>query len=329
MMLHGVWHVYGKGERWRRPAYKARAVLQADNGVTAVCFDAPVVELRRDDTFRPRTRAGAALERLGPNLCDETVDLDEVLRRASALPSETPIGDALLDQRVASGAGNVFKSEICWAERVHPMTPLVALDADIRRRLFETAHRQLFANRAGGRRVTYRGGLAVYGKVRRPCPRCRTAIRRAWTGADQRVTYWCPQCQPGARRHVNAAGVSVPAHVRPVLALRQGCARHRRQPRHRLDDRPRLRRGRRPGLHLVPEGRRVRRGRRRALEDRATCVSLPADLATEEACITLASELARARVVAARPRQQRRRELGCADSPSSRPMRGTRCSTST
>ena len=85
MKMHGVWHVYGKGERWRRPAYKARVVLQADNGVTAVCFDAPVVELRRDDTFRPRTRAGAALDRLGPNLCDETVDLDEVLRRARGL----------------------------------------------------------------------------------------------------------------------------------------------------------------------------------------------------------------------------------------------------
>jgi endonuclease VIII len=199
MQLHGVWHIYAAGERWRRARHNARVILEMDDGTTAVCFDAPVVELRRDRVTRPPTRAGRSLEQLGPDLCAENADLDVVMARLATLPPETALGDALLDQRVAAGIGNVFKSEICWARKLHPSTPMSALDDVTRRAVYETAHAQLRANLGGGRRVTYQGGLAVYGKVRRPCPRCRTPIRRAWTGRDDRVTYWCPTCQPEPR----------------------------------------------------------------------------------------------------------------------------------
>jgi endonuclease-8 len=195
MMVQGVWHVYRSGRRWRRPAHRARVVLEADDGTTAVCFDAPVVELRRDRAPRPETRASQSLARLGPDLLDSAIDLDAVLSRLAAAPSDTTIGDALLDQRIAAGLGNVFKSEVCWACRVHPAAPIGALSPEQRRALYETAQSQLLANRDTRRRVTYRGGLAVYGKLRRPCPRCRTPIRRAWQGVTPRVTYWCPSCQ--------------------------------------------------------------------------------------------------------------------------------------
>jgi endonuclease VIII len=196
MQVQGIWQVYAPGARWRRPAHQARVVLEVDDGSSAVCFDAPVVELRRDPSATVPTRAQRSLERLGPDLCAEPPDLDRVLARAHAVPAETPLGDVLLDQRVGSGIGNVFKSEICWARRVHPSTPVGELSDRELRDIYETARAQLHANLGGGRRVTYRGGLAVYGKVRRPCPRCRTPIRRAWAGADARVTYWCPRCQP-------------------------------------------------------------------------------------------------------------------------------------
>ena len=196
MQLHGIWHVYPPGERWRRPAHTARAIVEVDDGTTAVCFNAPIVELRRDGTTRQSTRAARSLAHLGPDLCDAGVDLDAVLDRFEHEPPETPLGDVLLDQRIGAGIGNVFKSEICWARKVHPSTPVGTIMPDARRAIYETAHAQLLANLAPGRRVTYQGGLAVYGKVRRPCPRCRTPIRRAWTDDDRRVTYWCPRCQP-------------------------------------------------------------------------------------------------------------------------------------
>jgi endonuclease-8 len=196
MMVQGAWHLYRPRARWRLPAHKARVVLEVVDGTTAVCFDAPIVELRRDAIARGETRASRALDELGPDLCDDDVDLDVVLVRLAQLPPDRSIGDALLDQRVAAGVGNVYKSEICWAQRVHPATRVAALSVDVRRALYETARAQLRANVDSRRRMTYQGGQAVYAKARRPCPRCRTPIGRTWEGRDRRVTYWCPACQP-------------------------------------------------------------------------------------------------------------------------------------
>jgi endonuclease-8 len=196
MQLTGRWDLYAPGERWHRPAYRARAIVEIDNGTTAVCFDAPIVELRRDRSARPPTRAARSLARLGPDLCTSDADLDVVLANLDRLDPATTLDDALLDQRVASGVGNVFKSEVCWAERLAPTTPIGALDAARRRASFSTAHRMLLANVGTRRRTTYGAGLAVYGKAGRPCPRCRTPIRRARTGSTPRSTYWCPTCQP-------------------------------------------------------------------------------------------------------------------------------------
>jgi endonuclease-8 len=195
MQMTGTWHVYGPGERWRRPGHTARVVLRVDDGTTAVCFAAPIVELRRDGGRDRSTRAMRLLEHLGPDLCVDVVDFDDVLIRLAALPPETELGAALLDQRVAAGIGNVYKSEVCWAERISPFTSLGALNDATRRRLYETAHTQLTTNRTTARRTTHGSGLAVYGKARRPCPRCRTPIaaRRDESG---RTTYWCPRCQP-------------------------------------------------------------------------------------------------------------------------------------
>jgi endonuclease-8 len=195
MQMTGAWHVYGPGERWRRPGHTARVVLRVDDGTSAVCFAAPIVELRRAGDRDHSTRAVRMLERLGPDLCLDTVDLDDVLTRLAALPPETELGAALLDQRVAAGIGNVYKSETCWAERVSPFATIGDVDDATRRRLYETAHAQLTSNRTTPRRTTYGSGLAVYGRTRRPCPRCRTPIaaRRDESG---RTTYWCPRCQP-------------------------------------------------------------------------------------------------------------------------------------
>ena len=73
------------------------------------------------------------LERLGPDLCEPGVDLDAVVARLASLEPGTELAAALLDQRVAAGIGNVFKSEVCWAERVHPFTTLADLDEPARR----------------------------------------------------------------------------------------------------------------------------------------------------------------------------------------------------
>ncbi len=192
LQMTGAWQLYRDGARWRRPAHRARVVVEIDDGTTAVCFDAPLVEMHG---ARP-TRATRSLDALGPDLCRPESDVADALVRLDRLDPATAIGPALLDQRVAAGVGNVFKSEVCWACRVDPHTPLGALDATTRRALYETAQKMLVANVGTSRRTTYRGGLAVYGRARRPCPRCRTPIRSDRQGDPPRVTYWCPVCQP-------------------------------------------------------------------------------------------------------------------------------------
>jgi endonuclease-8 len=201
LRMTGRWDLYRRGERWRKGAHLARAVIETDEHV-AVCFSAPVVRVHRaaPDGASPSLRS--AIGHLGPDLCRADADLTVALGRLQdVVDPETLIVDALLDQRVAAGIGNVFKSEVLWACRVAPTTRVGALDAARRRQLLETAARQLQANLgpASGRRTTVSGppgSLAVYRRARRPCRRCGTPIRFATMGVSNRGTYWCPRCQP-------------------------------------------------------------------------------------------------------------------------------------
>ena len=172
MQMSGSWHVYRPGARWRRARTAARVILEVPDAV-AVCFSAPVVELLDEREVRLHPRLAA----LGPDLCSPEADLDEALARLERLPSETEIGVALLDQRVACGVGNVYKSEVLFACRADPFARVGDLDARTRRELLRKASELLRRNLSGGPRTTYEGGLAVYGRSRRPCPRCGTPIR--------------------------------------------------------------------------------------------------------------------------------------------------------
>jgi endonuclease-8 len=191
--MSGSWHVYGADQGRRRPDHAVRALVEVPRA-TAICFDAPTVEVLRERDLRRHPRLAA----LGPDLCAEDADLDDVLARLARLPAETPIGVALLDQRVASGIGNVYKSEALFACRIDPWTPVGALDDATRRRLFATASELLRRNLRGGPRVTAAGGVAVYRRAGRPCPRCGTTIVSARQGEAARITYRCPSCQPAA-----------------------------------------------------------------------------------------------------------------------------------
>jgi endonuclease-8 len=202
LRMSGSWHLYRPGERWRRQPAAARAMIEVapgagdDRGWVAVCFAAPVVEL-------VASAGHSGTGHLGPDLCRPEPDLDEAVRRLGAYSAaEREIGDALLDQRIACGVGNVYKSEVCFACGLHPFTAVDQIDVDLRRRLLACAATMLRANLDRPDRTTHPdGGLAVYGRARRPCRRCATPIAWAMQGDANRGTYWCPTCQPaGGRR---------------------------------------------------------------------------------------------------------------------------------
>ena len=203
--MHGTWHRYRPGEPWRRSRARARLVLEVD-GAVAVCFDARTVELLeiRAEPFHP------PLGGLGPDLLDPAVDETTALRRLAAPErADLPIAEALLDQRALAGIGNVYKCEVLFIERVHPLAPVGSLDRTTLARLIATARRLLVANadrRTSGERRTTGGDPAaggarlwVYGRGGRPCRRCGTRIATRRHGELPRVTWWCPGCQPVAR----------------------------------------------------------------------------------------------------------------------------------
>jgi endonuclease-8 len=200
--MHGSWHRYATGEKWRRPPSRARLVIEVP-GTVAVCFDAPTVELydSRAASIHP------VLSALGPDLLDPDFGpqaVAEAVRRLRAPHRvELTIAEALLDQQALAGIGNIFKSETLFVEEQFPFERVAALDDESLRRLIETARRLLMANLDRGIRVTTEGvaGAArgrhwVYGRTAQPCRRCETPIVAREHGRGNRRTYWCPSCQP-------------------------------------------------------------------------------------------------------------------------------------
>ncbi len=188
LRMHGSWHRYRPGERWRRAPWRARLVIEVPGSV-AVCFDAPVVEL-----FEVRTEAvHPSLSRLGPDLLKDPVDTAEVLHRLrDASRADRAIAEALIDQRALAGIGNEVKNEVLWQERVSPWTPVGRLDDAVLTGLIGTAREILREGAATGRRPRH-----VHRRAGRQCPRCGTPIEVERQGADlPRLTFWCPSCQP-------------------------------------------------------------------------------------------------------------------------------------
>jgi len=181
MMLHGSWHLYREGERWRRPPFQAKVELHADNGFVAVCFSAPIVEWLRQPLD------------LGPDATQDAFDPAEAVRRLQWL-AEMPIEQALLTQPAVAGVGNVIKCEALFLAGIDPFAPVRSLSPEALARLVDQSHRLLLRNRTAGPRTSRAFGprFWVYGRAGKPCLRCGAAIRfrRA-----SRLTYFCASCQ--------------------------------------------------------------------------------------------------------------------------------------
>ena len=191
--MDGSWHLYRPGERWRGPSWQVRVLLETAPWI-AVGFRLAVAELV------PTRDEHAVVGHLGPDPLAPDWDPAEALRRLLAQP-ERPIGDALLDQRVMAGPGNVWKSELCFLRGLDPWTPVGRVTRP--ERLIALTRELFEANRASGDQITTgdaRPGRSrwVYGRGGRPCRRCGTPIRVRGPSDPERVTYWCPSCQPSA-----------------------------------------------------------------------------------------------------------------------------------
>lgn len=201
LRMEGEWHCYRPGQRWRRPAFRARIVLVTDD-IVAVGFDlAEVRVLRTEDESE-------IIQRLGPDplradwtepvWADSRTGLEEATARLHG--DGRPLHVALLDQHNVAGFGNEYANELCFLRGIDPHTPADQIDA---RALLTLGARAIRANRDRVERTTTgdrRRGQRLYVCFRagQPCRRCGAEILFDRLGADPtrlRDVYWCPHCQ--------------------------------------------------------------------------------------------------------------------------------------
>lgn len=206
MLMNGSWHLYRRGERWRRPARDMRIVIE-NSEYQAIAFTVPVARIYTAQALAREKRIPAPAS----DVLSEDFDPIAAAARVRSCAGEE-IGDVLLHQQVLAGVGNVFKSEICFVEGINPFCLVAALSDEQVSALIRTGQKLVSANvfeDSGNIIVTYRGqqrrtthntspqeSLWVYGRSGAPCRRCGTAIRHRLQGPDARVTFWCGTCQP-------------------------------------------------------------------------------------------------------------------------------------
>ncbi|AGZ45412.1 DNA-formamidopyrimidine glycosylase family protein [Actinoplanes friuliensis] len=190
LRMDGAWRAYAPGERWAgRPAHLIRVVLKTARSV-AVGYHLHELALV------PTADEDSLVGHLGPDLLGADWDPDEAVRRIAASP-DVPIAEALLDQRNLAGVGNLYKAETLFLRGLWPWTPVSAV------RNLEGAVKlaqKLVASNRGRWTQTTTGSLRrgqtsyVYGRRAQPCRRCGSAIQKE--DQEERITYWCPRCQP-------------------------------------------------------------------------------------------------------------------------------------
>ncbi|MDC0719041.1 Fpg/Nei family DNA glycosylase [Nannocystis bainbridge] len=196
LRMEGSWHLYRPQVAWRKPATAARAVVGTAEWL-AVCFYAPVVEwLSAWEVEHHPVLSALGPDLLGPDDPDQTVAL--ALERLRNDPKR-PLGEAMLDQRLVAGLGNVYKSELLFMERLDPFKPVGEYDDPTLRRLLEAGRKWMRRNLgAGPRKTRWDSGGAntwVYNRSGELCPRCNTPIAMRRQGTLGRTTYYCPRCQ--------------------------------------------------------------------------------------------------------------------------------------
>ncbi len=194
MGMTGSWHIYRPKEAWQKSERAAALTLRTDR-FCVVCFSPKLIEL----ITTQRLRRNEYLNRLGPDLLGPRPNDRELLTRFRS-QNPVPIGQVVMNQTVVCGIGNVYKSEVLFLERIHPLTPVAVLSDQqilaIVKRSIDLMRRNLegYPRRT---RFSPGGNAWVYGRMGSECFKCGVAIEMLRQGDLARSTYFCPQCQAG------------------------------------------------------------------------------------------------------------------------------------
>ena len=176
LRMTGRWRVEPRGTRRTGLPW---LVLRGDE-LEGVLWNGPVLTLEARN-----------VSRLGPDVLAGDFDIDAAVGRLRGA-GELRLGEALQDQRLLAGVGNMWMAEALWAVRVSPWTRVRDAPDETLREAVAAARRLMQEALTTGR-----PGRQVYRRAGRPCPRCGTIVRSRGQGDENRTAYWCPGCQAG------------------------------------------------------------------------------------------------------------------------------------
>ncbi|WP_312328029.1 DNA-formamidopyrimidine glycosylase family protein [Stenotrophomonas sp.] len=165
----------------RKPA-PPRVSLQFDNGeLNIYASSLKYIEGPLDDTYDWRT-----------DVMNDAWDPRLARRRLKLLP-ETLVCDALLDQDLFAGVGNIIKNEVLFRQRVHPESRIGDLPPRVLGRVITDAREYSFRFLEWKRAFELRKHWQIHTK--RTCPNCGGPVSKTYPGKSKRRTFFCPNCQ--------------------------------------------------------------------------------------------------------------------------------------
>jgi endonuclease-8 len=186
LRMTGKWRV--RDADWPTPRSTWLIIRHADKLVAQI--NGPVLELMTAG----RTRFDRRLAMLGPDILAPELDEQAFIRRLREDDPTRTIGDALLDQRIIAGIGNLWKAEGCFEAQIDPWRQTGDVSDEEALAIVRVTRPRMQQSARDGMQERFK---VVYGHRGDPCPRCGelSKIRSRGQGDDNRTTYWCPRCQ--------------------------------------------------------------------------------------------------------------------------------------
>lgn len=184
LLMWGSWSFYRKNRPWDKPRDRARIVFHTITH-DIVAFSAPVVKV-----LTARELEHDKWGNLGPDPLRSDFSFKEFTRRLNAQDGKQ-IGEALLNQQVISGLGNILRIEILFYAHIHPRRSVNALTETEKKEIIRWTFKlsQTWLQEMGKKK----SWLQIYRASGKPCPVCGTPIQ--FFRQAGRVTYACPHCQ--------------------------------------------------------------------------------------------------------------------------------------
>jgi endonuclease-8 len=126
------------------------------------------------------------------DVMSDTWDAKAARKKLRAAPGMLAC-DALLDQEIFSGVGNIIKNEVLFRIRVHPLSTMGALPAPKLRALTDEARQYSFDFLGWKKEFTLKEHWLAH--ARKICPRCEIPFVKGKLGESDRRSFYCERCQ--------------------------------------------------------------------------------------------------------------------------------------